>query len=367
MGRNSPPAAEAATGPFTRARLETLVLLLVSLALAALIYLLLHPLVPALSWALALAVVAAPIHRRIARRLKKRKGLASGLAVVIVALGIVLPFVFVTQQVVTQARQGIAYARSPEAKQKWEQYRQKHPKVGQAADWARQRFFPGAQGGQQGGSGGSDVAQTVLGGTIGAVVQLFIALFTLFFFFRDREQIVGFFRRIVPLTNDEASRVFKMVNDTVHATIFGHMGVALIQGALGGLMFWILGLPGPLLWGVAMALLSIIPTLGAFIVWVPAAIFLVLSGSVGKAVALTAWGVLVVGTIDNVLYPRFVGDRLRLHTLAVFLSIIGGLQMFGAVGIVLGPLVLALAVATLEIWRRRTSGGQSAEERLEAA
>jgi predicted PurR-regulated permease PerM len=126
-------------------------------------------------------------------------------------------------------------------------------------------------------------------------------------------------------------------------------------------MFWWLGLPAPLLWGAIMALLAIVPVLGAFVVWVPAALYLALSGNWGKALILTAWGGIVIALIDNLLYPVLVGKRLRLHTLPVFIAIVGGIVLFGGAGLILGPVTLALTVALVEVWRRRTAGGRAAE------
>jgi predicted PurR-regulated permease PerM len=108
------------------------------------------------------------------------------------------------------------------------------------------------------------------------------------------------------------------VADTIHATVFGTLTVAAVQGVLGGLIFWWLGLPAPILWGAVMALLAIVPVLGAFVVWLPVAIFLAASGQWGQAVILALWGTVVVGLIDNLLYPMLVGKRLRLHTVPVF-------------------------------------------------
>ena len=126
-------------------------------------------------------------------------------------------------------------------------------------------------------------------------------------------------------------------------------------------MFWVLGLPAPLLWGAVMALLAIVPVLGAFAVWVPAALFLALAGSWGKAIVLTIWGAGVVSLIDNLLYPILVGRRLRLHTLPVFIAIVGGILLLGSAGLILGPPTLAVTVALVDIWRRRTAQGHVAE------
>jgi len=123
-----------------------------------------------------------------------------------------------------------------------------------------------------------------------------------------------------------------------------------VQGLLGGLMFWWLGLPAPLLWGLVMALLAVVPVLGAFIVWIPAALFLALEGEWLRALLLAGWGMLVVGTIDNLLRPVLVGRRLKLHTVPAFLSVVGGLMLFGAVGLLLGPMLLATTQFLLALW-----------------
>ena len=115
-----------------------------------------------------------------------------------------------------------------------------------------------------------------------------------------------------------------------------------------------------------MALFAVVPVLGTFVVWVPAALFLALEGHWGKALILTAWGGIIVASIDNLLYPTLVGQRMRLHTLPVFIAILGGLALFGAVGLVLGPVTLAVTVALIDIWRRRTAGGHTAEEGVTA-
>ena len=150
-------------------------------------------------------------------------------------------------------------------------------------------------------------------------------------------------------------QLFANVSDTVHATLYGTITVAIVQGALGGLMFWWLGLPAPLLWGVVMGLLAVVPVLGAFVIWIPAAIFLVLEGSGAKALLLTLWGVIVVGGIDNLLYPMLVGKRLRMHTVPAFIAIVGGLIVFGPSGLILGPVIVTVTRLLLHIWRARNA------------
>lgn len=131
------------------------------------------------------------------------------------------------------------------------------------------------------------------------------------------------------------------------------MTVAVLQGTLAAMMFWWLGLPGPMLWGIVMTILAIIPYLGTFVIWGPVAVYFFLQGETSKALLLTAWGGIVVALIDNLLYPVLVGRRLRYHTLPVFFFILGGVSFFGAAGLILGPAMLAFADALRDIWRRR--------------
>ena len=149
--------------------------------------------------------------------------------------------------------------------------------------------------------------------------------------------------------------LFVRVTDAIVATVYGTLAVAAVQGCLGGLMFWWLGLPAPLLWGMVMGLLAVVPVLGAFVVWIPAAIFLVLEGSWGRALILAGWGGIVVGGIDNVLYPILVGNRLQMHSVLAFISVGGGLMLFGPSGLILGPVALTITTGLLEIWRHRAA------------
>jgi predicted PurR-regulated permease PerM len=158
---------------------------------------------------------------------------------------------------------------------------------------------------------------------------------------------------VSPLTDDETAHVFDRVSDTIYGVVFGTIITAVVQGTLGGLMFWLLGLPNPLFWGVMMGLLSIVPMLGAFVIWIPAAIYLALTGEWGKALILAAYGTVVIGGIDNILHPVLAGGRLQLHTVPTFIAIVGGLALFGASGLILGPMIMTITITLLQIWRAR--------------
>jgi predicted PurR-regulated permease PerM len=359
--------ATASTGPrvnregwWTREHVLALVLVAATVLLLVLCWLLVQPFLSPIAWALALAVVAHPLHDWIARRVEK-PGLAAGLAVLAIAVVIVSPAIFVGSSIVREAAAGVSAVQSGLADGQWREQLAHSPRLGGVLSAIEQQVDLGHQVQALAGEIGKRVTQVVTG-SAWALVELLLTLFVLFYLFRDRRKALETLRSLVPLSRQETNKVFTRVADTIHATIFGTLVVAAVQGALGGLMFWWLGLPAPILWGAVMAILAIVPVLGAFVVWVPAAVFLAANGQWEKAVILTAWGGIVVALIDNLLYPILVGKRLRLHTVPVFFAIVGGLAIFGAVGLVLGPVILALTDAILEIWRRRTADGRPAEE-----
>jgi predicted PurR-regulated permease PerM len=187
------------------------------------------------------------------------------------------------------------------------------------------------------------------------VITVLLMFYFVFYFLRDQQEALRQSKMLSPLTESETDYLFGRVSDTIHAIVFGTIITAAVQGALGGVMFWLLGLPNPLFWGLVMALLAVVPVLGAFVVWIPAAAYLAISGEWAKAALLIAWGSIVIGGVDNILHPVLAGHRLRLHTIPTFISIVGGLMLFGASGLILGPLVLTMTIGMFEIWRARAS------------
>ena len=192
---------------------------------------------------------------------------------------------------------------------------------------------------------------SLLRSSFGQLVNIVLTFYLFFFFLRDRKAIMSGLGDLTSLTEAETKYVVDRCSDTIHATVFGTLVVAAAQGVLSGLMFWWLDLPVPLFWGTVMGLLAIVPVLGAFVIWVPAAIFLALEGHWGKAIILTVWGGIVVASVDNLLYPMLVSNRLKLHIVPTLVATIGGIIVFGASGIILGPTIFAVTLALLKILR----------------
>lgn len=351
---------DSETGWFTRDRLLLLVLLAALVVAARICFQITEPFLPALTWALALAVVSYPLHERVARRVLK-PDLAAAVAVTVVALVILGPAIVVGQQMIAQGSEIVEDVRSGGGSAAWRDKLAGNGKLAPLVEWV-ERHFDIEQELESAAGNLRQRAGRTLRSTIWGITQLLVCLFALFFFFRDHRQVMNTLRSLVPLSAREVDEVFGRIRAMVQATVYGTVVVSFVQGTLGGLMFWILGLPAPLLWGVAMALFAMIPILGAFVIWAPAALWLLLQGSTGKAIVLAVWGTVVVSLIDNLLYPVLVGREMRLHTLPVFIAIVGGLVVFGASGIVLGPVALAILLALIDILRRRTVAGRPAEQ-----
>ena len=190
-------------------------------------------------------------------------------------------------------------------------------------------------------------------GSLATAVSLMLMFYFLFYLLRDRAAIRRAVAAALPLSGAEFGRLSVRVVDTISATVLGLTAVAALQGVLGGLMFWWLGLPAPLLWGVLMGLLAVVPFLGAFVIWAPTALILAVAGDLSSAAILGLWGTVVVGLADNVMYPILVGRKLMMHSALSFVAVAGGLLLLGAAGVVLGPLILVVSWCLFGFLRER--------------
>ena len=186
--------------------------------------------------------------------------------------------------------------------------------------------------------------------TFDFLVSLTVMLYLLFFLLRDGQSLAGRIRNAVPMSRKYKQRLFTNFTTVIRATVKGNVLVAAAQGALGGLILWFLGVEAPLLWGVLMAFLSLLPAVGAALVWAPVAIYFLIMGVIWKGVVLIAFGVLVIGLVDNILRPILVGKDTKMPDYVVLLSTLGGMALFGLNGFVIGPVIAALFIATWDLF-----------------
>jgi predicted PurR-regulated permease PerM len=334
-----------------------LLLIVVSIAFAWL----LMPFYGAIFWAVALAVVFAPLQRRLARRIGGRGSLSSLLTLGICLLLVILPVIVIAALLVQEGAEIYARLESGDLNVGVyvEQLRNLLPTFMQhqldrlgLGDFAglRERVVSAAM---QGSQFLATKAFSIGQGTFNFLVSLCIMLYLLFFFLRDGPELVRHVRHIIPLGDTQKRRLQIKFTRVVRATIKGNLVVAIVQGALGGLIFWVLGLSNPLLWGVVMAFLSLLPAAGSALIWVPAAIYLLLDGALWQGIVLVLFGVLVIGLVDNVLRPILVGKDTKMPDYVVLISTLGGLVLFGLNGFVIGPVIAALFMAVWDLFGAR--------------
>jgi len=300
-----------------------------------------------LLWALAFAVACLPAQRWLERKLTGRN-LAAGMIVTGLGLTLVLPLLFVSERMVRHVVAGIELLMSPAIAARWEAALLKHDTLRAASRWFGEHLD--LRGGLQ---NAAATLPTVVETSAWLVADLAVMLFTLFFLLRDRRFFLDTLRSLVPLRDDEWERITLRLHHTIRATLFGKLLVAAAQGIMAGLMFWVLGIPAPLVWALAMTVLALIPVAGPFLIWIPATFYLALLGEPVKATILGVWGLLVVSNVDNLLYPFLVGRSLDMHPLTSLLSVIGGVVLLGLSGVILGPLLFALAWVLVEVSRDR--------------
>ncbi len=340
--------------PERKRQVRWVALIAVTVIALYLCWLMLKPFVSVLGWATVLVICFYPLHKRLESRIRK-SSLSALVSCVLVILTILVPVSLLTIAVFRELagalqnlQAAIAYVLDPNS-----------PVTGRMLSWLGQYIDINELGSQENlldqikARSGAIAGQTLgfLGGVAGVIVQMFFVIFTMYYLFRDGDKIFAAVRDALPLEQERATAIMARTQEVIGASVYGVFIIAIIQGTLGGLAFWTLGLPSAIVWGVAMIFLSMIPMLGAFLVWVPAAIYLAVTGHPVKAILLAVWGTLVIGMIDNFLRPRLVGSRTRLHELLIFFAVLGGLQVFGVLGIVLGPVVLAITMALVDIFR----------------
>ncbi|HXD42044.1 MAG TPA: AI-2E family transporter [Ramlibacter sp.] len=344
--------------PVSSPLLQSKALLWLLLIVTALFALVLWPLSGAISWAIFIAIVFSPLQDRSVHVCRGRMGWAAFGTLVVIVVSVLLPAALLIASITQEA--AAFYHQFKAGDIQLSEYFQRGvdalPSWGRAglerlglADLARvQQKLVEALG--RSSQALTSSAFTIGQNTLEFVLNLFVMLYLLFFLLRDGKSLSAQAARALPLKESQTTRLLAEFATVVRATVKGNVVVALVQGTLGGLAFSVLGIKGALLWGAVMALLSLLPAVGAALVWGPVAVYLLSTGSIWPAIGLAAWGVLVIGLVDNVLRPIMVGKETRLPDYLVLIATLGGLAVFGVNGFVIGPVIASLFLATWEIF-----------------
>jgi len=329
-----------------RERLGALAFYAVAILIAYLVYQLFQPFLVPLAWATVLAICFYPTHKRFERHFKRAA--AALLSTASVALLIIVPLLGVGSAFVSEAYTILGnvpqlMADMPASAQRWLQVALVYVPGGETIDPAtlladaarRVAAFLSAQ------------VAGILQDVAMFVINMVITLFALFFLFRDGPAVMNGIRRVIPLDSAVRERLIAKTSTMVTASVASSLVVASVQGLLSGLTFWILGLNAPVFWGVVTAVFCLLP-FGAWVVWAPAAIWLVFSGSVVRGLVLAGVGLGIVSAVDNVLRPLLMSERSEMNGLLLLISLLGGVVAFGSVGLVAGPVLMGIAMVLFD-------------------
>jgi predicted PurR-regulated permease PerM len=315
------------------------------------------PLYGPILWAIIIAILFSAIHRRVLTHFQK-PNLAAFVSLLLVLVIVVLPVTVVTLSLAKEATQvydkiqagdidmGAHFQKMFDAAPPW------------ATDWLNRfglaTFSDFKLKLAEGISNASKVVVTqainVGQSTFTFLLNLFVMLYLLFFLFRDGHALLPRLRRAIPLRREYTRAFIDRFAVVIRATVKGNLIVALVQGALGGVIFWILGIQAPMLWAALMALLSLLPAVGPALIWLPVAIYLIATGAVTKGIVLIVFGAVVIGLVDNLLRPLLIGKDTKMPDYLVLISTLGGIAVFGINGFVIGPLIAALFISAWEIY-----------------
>jgi predicted PurR-regulated permease PerM len=350
MTNNPAPSTNATTSD----RLTTVLSYGVLLLLIYLVFRIYEPFLAALGWAAILVIFFYPMHERLARKsFPRRAAVISTLAVTVL---LIVPVILITTLFVREAlsisrgmQHSIVEQHAPIVAKKWAWIAQHVPGLDPNANVMDMV----EQGVQKEAGYLAERLGTILRNIAEFIFDLFVMIFAMFYFFRDGDQIIRGVRSILPFDAEHRDTMMTQARDLISASVTTSLIIAAIQGILGGLGFAIVKLPTPLFWGVAMAFFSLVPVVGSGLIFVPASLWLGFTGHWGRAILLLAICAGVSTVVDNVLRPLLLGGRTELSGLVIFISVVGGVGLFGMLGLVLGPILVATAAGVLAVYMER--------------
>jgi predicted PurR-regulated permease PerM len=326
-----------------------------------LFYRIISPFLGPIVWAILLSIVFYPLFQRLQRLLKKREAFSAMIMTLLVIVVIVLPSAFLTislaNEVVDAYHDLEEMIKTGRLQAYLEQIRQFTPfqwvwtTLDQYLDLSQADPFKFLlQNVRQIGTFLFNQTSVIFKGLSTFVIGFFFALLSLYYLFKDGNRLLERLKAIAPIPSKERELILLRFKDMIYATIYGGIVVAIVQGLLGGLIFWILGISSPILWGTAMALLSFIPIGGTALIWAPASLLFIAQGNFLKGIILLLFGALVISMVDNLLRPKLISSKTNIHPLLLFFSVLGGIQAFGMIGLVAGPLITTLCLTLIEIY-----------------
>jgi predicted PurR-regulated permease PerM len=323
-----------------------------------LFYKVMAPFIIPICWGAILAIVFYPLYKRLNRKIKST-GLASLMMSLLIFIVILGPAVYLLISLVGEAADAFIWIDNAYQSGQLKEYVSKmmpfvntiQKKMASYPDLASLDFetvIKNSVGTVTSAIGSK--ATAVIANISKTVFQFLLVLFSMYFLFRDGDKLVHLMKRITPLEPDQIGYIYSYLKEVIEGTMYGGVVMALIQGSLGGILFALMGISSPVFWGAVMGFLSFLPVLGPFLIYIPAGIIFLISGSIFKGIFTLLFGVIVISQVDNFVRPLLFRGKTQMHTMLMFFSIMGGLALFGLVGIVLGPFIAAVFMSIVKIF-----------------
>ncbi len=317
-------------------------------------YRIMNPFFTAIAWALVFSIIFYPVYAAIYRYIKIRE-VAAVVTIGIIFIILIGPIAYLSNLLITEMR-AFLERMTPErletikgyfeAVQRSPVFERIAPYIGGVGIPSEDVIMEGVKK-----AGKTLIEHLKITNVISLFADLLFMVFTVFFLLRDGPNFLSKARGFMPFSEKEKDRLATQIKDMIVSTVYGGAIVAIIQGILGGVAYYFLGINSPVMWGVAMSVMSFVPLVGTFSIWGPASAFFVLTGDPLKGAGLFIYGVLIISMVDNILRPLIIGSRTKMPTILILFSVLGGIKLFGMIGFIMGPLIMAVFLSVLDIFR----------------
>jgi predicted PurR-regulated permease PerM len=346
-------------------RFYIVTLLLLLGALGYLTYEIMSPFFTAIAWSIVISITFYPVFAFISRRVRIR-AIAAAMTVILILIVLIGPITYLTLMLIDEVQ--IVAAKINDSN--LGSLKEVVQKMNSTVLFEKIRVYTGGQylvsekvimeNVQKMGKGLIKEFSIRISNILAAIIDFIFVLFTTFFLFKDGPGLLSKTKDYMPFNEEQKERIAGQIKDMIVSTVYGGVIVAIIQGILGGIAYAFMGIEAPVMWGMAMSVMSFVPLLGTFAIWGPTSLYLVIEHNYTQGIGLFLFGVFVISMVDNILKPLIIGSRTKMPTIIILFSVLGGIKLFGVIGLIMGPLITAVFISVFEIFRR-TEGGIAAQ------
>jgi predicted PurR-regulated permease PerM len=331
-------------------------LLVILTLLGYLSYQIISPFLTPIAWAIVFSVVFYPVYAFICRHIKV-KAIASSITVLLVFVVIIAPITYISFLLIDELQQFGTYMNSGglEFVRTQTEQLKASPFFSKLISFISENDVPTADlimdNAKKIGKVIAEKLSLRITNVLAAAINFLFMIFTIFFLFKDGPRFLRRVKDYMPFSEEQKARLAVQMKEMIASTVYGGVAVSIIQGFLGGIAFYVIGIESPVLWGIAISVMSFVPLVGTLSIWGPASIYLLVQGNYLQGIGLVLFGTFVIAMVDNILKPLIIGSRTKMPTIIIFFSVLGGIKAFGIIGLIMGPLIMAVFVSVFEIFR----------------